>query len=324
MLLTIEGIARLLAARKRDVPDEADRRRAFSLARDINTTATMLREPATESQPPFQVVSTDFDGTLYADFENPPVPLDLQILIGRLQQRGVKWVINTGRDLSSLMETLGRAHLSIRPDYLVVVEREVYVHEGSRYVPLEPWNSECGRVHLELFAKVREDLPELFAWVNGRFKASVYSDPYSPFCLIAENNEDADAIEEFLTRYAGRIPDLTLVRNDVYARFSHSAYSKGTALGEIARQLGIGSDRVLAAGDHLNDLSMLSLNHARWLIAPANAIEIVKAQVLQQGGYVSSEPHGFGVVRGLEHFLSMHAANTPELNLNRESIKAAN
>jgi len=263
---------------------------------------------------PIRLISTDFDGTFYAEFENPPVPMDLQILIGRLQQQGARWVINTGRDLSSLMETLGRAHLSIHPDYLVVVEREIYVHEGSRYAPHQAWNSECTRMHRELFARVEPDLPELFEWVNGRFKASVYSDPYSPFCLIAENNDDADAIEEFLTRYCGRIPNLALVRNDVYARFSHDAYSKGTALGEIARQRGDSGDQVLAAGDHLNDLGMLSRNYWRWRVAPSNAIEPVKTAVRNQGGYVSNEPHGAGVARGIERVLKSTETSTDGLN----------
>ena len=73
---------------------------------------------------PIQLISTDFDGTLHADHEQPPVPVRLQELIGDLQRRGAKWVINTGRDLSSLMEGLGRARLSIQPDWLVTVERE--------------------------------------------------------------------------------------------------------------------------------------------------------------------------------------------------------
>lgn len=263
--------------------------------------------------PPIQLISTDFDGTLYAEFENPPVSMDLQILIGGLQQQGARWVINTGRDLSSLMETLGRAHLSIHPDYLVVVEREIYVHEGSRYAPHQTWNEECARMHRELFARVEPDLPELFDWVNGRFKASVYSDAYSPFCLIAENNDDADAIEEFLTRYCDRVPNLALVRNDVYARFSHDDYSKGTALGEIARQLGVRPDDVLAAGDHLNDLPMLSRKYARWLVAPSNAIEPVKTAVRNQGGYVSNEPHGAGVARGIERVLKYTEALADDL-----------
>ncbi len=49
---------------------------------------------------PIQLISTDFDGTLHAEFEDPPVPRDLQELIGELQRQGAKWAINTGRDLS--------------------------------------------------------------------------------------------------------------------------------------------------------------------------------------------------------------------------------
>src|SRR6266481_9526577 len=96
---------------------------------------------------PIQIISTDFDGTLFAEFENPPVPEVLQRMIGRLQEAGAQWVINTGRDLSSLLETLGRARLSVRPDYLVAVEREIYVHDKSRYSGLEDWNRACAQAH---------------------------------------------------------------------------------------------------------------------------------------------------------------------------------
>src|SRR6266542_2570268 len=246
---------------------------------------------------PFKLISTDFDGTFFAEFENPPVPAELQRLIGRLQEAGTKWVINTGRDLSSLLETLARAHLSVRPDYLVVVEREIYACEKVRYVGWEDWNRTCAQAHGELFSRVRRDLPRLVAWVNERFDATVYEDAYSPFCLIAENNGDADVIHDFLNAYCAQVPKLTVVRNDVYARFSHEGYSKGTALAEIGRRLGISPDYILAAGDHLNDLPMLTRKRARWLVAPSNAIELVKETVRQQQGFVSDQPHGYGVAR---------------------------
>lgn len=257
---------------------------------------------------PIQIISTDFDGTFFAEFENPPVPDELQRLIGRLQEAGTKWVINTGRDLSSLLEALARAHLSARPDYLVVVEREIYVREKAQYIGLEDWNRACTQAHRELFARVRADLPRLVTWVNERFDAAVYEDSYSPFCLIAENNGDADLIHDYLNEYCVGVPKLTVVRNDVYARFSHVAYSKGTALSEIARRLGVSRDHVLAAGDHLNDLPMLSREHARWLVAPSNAIEPVKDAVRRQDGFVSDEPHGGGVARGVEFFLQSAGA----------------
>jgi HAD superfamily hydrolase (TIGR01484 family) len=252
---------------------------------------------------PIKLISTDFDGTLLAEFENPPVPVALQELIGRLQAGGAKWVINTGRDLSSLMETLGRAHLSIKPDFLVVVEREIYHHHPSEYVEDRAWNKACHDAHSELFQRVSQDVPRLRAWVEARFEATIFEDAWSPFCLIAERNEDADVIHEYLTGYCREVPKLDVMRNDVYSRFCHEAFNKGTALAEIARQVCVTSAETFAAGDHYNDLPMLSQRHAHWLAAPSNAIELVKETVRRQNGHVSKFPQGHGVADGLQTFL---------------------
>ena len=255
---------------------------------------------------PIKVLATDFDGTLYAGFEKPPVPLCLQRLIGGLQSRGAKWVINTGRDLPDLLQALESAELVVNPDYLVVVEREIYRRNGGKYVEARTWNERCRRDHSQLFERITPDLSRVQQWVRTRFDARVYADAYSPFCLQARSNDDTDAIMEFLEEYCRSVTDLTVVRNDVYARFSHGAYNKGSALGEISRQLRIGPDEVLAAGDHWNDLPMLSQEFARWLVAPDNAIEAVKKRVRQQQGYVSGQPYGYGVARGVEFFLEFN------------------
>jgi hypothetical protein len=253
---------------------------------------------------PIKLISTDFDGTLHADFEDPPVPLDLQALIGDLQRQGAKWVINTGRDLSSVMEGMARARLTIRPDYLVVVERDIYFHEASQYLASEKWNQSCKTAHAELFARVAGDIPRLVDWVSKRFSATLYEDDFSPFCMIAENNEDADAIQVFLEEYCSQIPELTFVRNDIYARFSHVGFNKGTALAEIGRQLGVSPAETFAAGDHLNDLPMLSGPFARCVVAVDNAVPQVKEAVRKQNGYISHQPWGHGVARGLEFYLN--------------------
>lgn len=251
-----------------------------------------------------KLVSTDFDGTLFVEFENPPIPVRLQRLLADLQMQGTKWVVNTGRDMSGLMEALGRANTAVQPDFVVLVEREIYLRDGTRYVPHTEWNSKCSRLHKELFERIRPDLPKLAEWITSRFKATVYQDPYSPLCLLAGNNGDADRIHEFLEQYARTVPGLAVVRNDVYARFSHEAFSKGTALAEISRVLGLGPENVFAVGDHLNDLPMLKLEHARWLAAPANAIAQVKQAVAAQNGYIASLPNGSGVAEALEFYLA--------------------
>lgn len=261
-----------------------------------------------------QILSTDFDGTLHSDFENPPVPSALERQIENLQSLGVTWVINTGRDLSSLMEALRRARLSIWPDYVVSVEREIYRRTGSHYVGLKDWNERCRIAHDEVFLRLRQDLPQIMDWVQSRFDASVYEDTYSPFCLIAQSNADADLIHDYLNEYCDRVPNLTVVRNDVYARFSHSSYNKGSALAEIGRLLGISREHIAAAGDHLNDLPMLSIDYARWLIAPSNAVEAVKEAVRRQQGYVSHQPHGHGLADGLERVLESCGSTAVHLN----------
>lgn len=252
---------------------------------------------------PIKLVSTDFDGTLFTEFENPAIPQRFVMLIGDLQARGVKWVINTGRDMASLMEALARARVAVQPDYLVLVEREIYQHDGVRYTSVESWNSACHRDHEALFARVRPQVPELMNWVNDRFRATVYEDAWSPFCLIAGNNGEADQIQARLDDFCEKFPELTVVRNDVYARFSHRNYNKGTALAELTRRLQLTSGHVFAAGDHLNDLPMLKPEYARYLAAPANAIPLVRQVVQKHGGWVSDLSGGSGVAEGLEHQL---------------------
>jgi HAD superfamily hydrolase (TIGR01484 family) len=250
-----------------------------------------------------ELISTDFDGTIFAEFENPPIPPRFLELIGELQARGARWVINTGRDMSSLMEALGRSQVGVEPDFLVLVEREIYAHENSQYIGLEQWNSACARAHAELFARIRPGIPALVEWINARFHARLYEDSFSPFCMIANSNGDADAIHAYLEAYAKTVPQLTVVRNDVYARFSHASYNKGTALGHLTKLLDLTPDNVFATGDWLNDLPMLNPRYARHLAAPANAIPIVKKAVETSGGFISTLSHGHGVAEGLAALL---------------------
>ncbi len=258
-----------------------------------------------------ELISTDFDGTIFAEFANPPVHGGFTQLVAALQRRGVRWVVNTGRDMGSLMETLARAQLPVHPDGLVLVEREIFIRREAQYVPLHDWNDACSRDHRELFGRL---IPELPAWVRrlqSEHAATFYEDAFSPLCVIAETLHGADSIQRELEDYARLYGNLTVVRNDVYIRLAHGAYNKGTALSRLAAEWKVASDGILAAGDHYNDLPMLEQRHARWLVAPANAIPEVKEKVRQGGGYVSQRPSGEGVAQGIG--FAMEQAGLPPL-----------
>lgn len=249
------------------------------------------------------LLSTDFDGTLYSEHDVPPVPMELQMEIARLQQLGMKWVINTGRDLPGIMEALGRSRLCVQPDYLALVEREIFVRERHSYEPLVEWNQRCARDHGDLFSSVEAELREMHQWIEQRFEANLYADSFSPLCVIASSLAEMDVIHEFLDAFAAKTSGLSVVRNDVYLRLAHRDYNKGTVLQRIAELEGFDSPNILAAGDHHNDLPMLRRDVAEMLVAPGNAIDAVKQTVRSQGGYVAQSRCGIGILEGIRHFL---------------------
>jgi hypothetical protein len=249
-----------------------------------------------------RLISTDFDGTIHEDFAHAAIPHALQDKLAELQSAGVCWVINTGRDLSSLMESLGRAHCRVQPDYVVTVEREIHQHIRGHYQAVEPWNAECTRDHLAIFTQHSAELDALMTSLEERFDANFYRDGWSPLCAIARSNSQMDAIQAELETFCTAVGELVPVRNDVYVRLSHRRYSKGTALQEIQRRLGLTAAQTVAAGDHLNDLPMLRRSVAEWLVTPANGLPEVKAQVTAEGGFLASKKCGEGILEGLAHF----------------------
>ena len=58
-----------------------------------NRMSSKSKPQTPKSTASIQLISTDFDGTLFAEFENPPVPHRLQELIAECQGAGAKWVI---------------------------------------------------------------------------------------------------------------------------------------------------------------------------------------------------------------------------------------
>ena len=253
---------------------------------------------------PFDLISTDFDGTIFEEFAAPPIAPEFERLIASLQEQGVKWTINTGRSFDSLMYSLDEAALSVTPDYLVLVEREIHIWKNGRFQGHDVWNELCEDKHASLFNLIRTDVRELSDWILSTFPGThIYADAHSPMCVTARSNEESDAIQARMQEYCQTHPELVWVRNDVYSRFSHIEFSKGTALKEIADLLNVPTDRIFAAGDHLNDLPMLTAEVAGFLAAPGNAMPEVKEQVETEGGHVAELAFAAGVTAAIERLL---------------------
>ncbi len=251
-----------------------------------------------------QIICTDFDGTIFDSKDQPPVAAEFVARLGEAQRRGVAWVINTGRTQGDVEAILQGLALGITPDFIVSVERQIHRKVAHGYEGLEPWNSVCGVDHEALFAVAFPSVKRMRHRISSQVDAHLYEDVWSPLCVIARSMSDADLIHGWLEEECGRIEGLTVVRNAEYFRLAHAAYSKGTALAELSRQLKVASGRIFAAGDHFNDLPMLAGDVAGCVAAPSNAIPEVQRAVVAAGGFVASRPCSRGVLEALEHFQS--------------------
>jgi hypothetical protein len=88
---------------------------------------------------PTALLSTDFDGTIHDDAEDPPVDPRLFAALAAWRARGALWVVNTGRSLHHTLVGLVGGRFPHAPDFLVTREREIQVrNQVGRWVAGRP------------------------------------------------------------------------------------------------------------------------------------------------------------------------------------------
>lgn len=264
-----------------------------------------------------RLLSTDFDGTLVEHPSDGRCAEEFARELTEYKENGGLWVINTGRTLEHMIEGLELFQCPVAPDYLITIEREIYVFDkNGTWRDFGDWNAKCREQH-ELLMRESEALVrriEKEARRGGDFEI-IYENGLASG-LVASDLDAMERISKALDNGRDEYPDFAYQRNMIYLRFCHREHSKGSALNELARGLGIPAGRVMAAGDQHNDLSMLCGTYAAHPVCPSNAADIVKELVQSVGGYVASEPAG----RGVAEAMVWHKQKT---NKPRESAPAA-
>jgi len=251
-----------------------------------------------------RLLSLDFDGTLVRDWAPPPFPQVLvDIMTALRRQNGVKFALNTGRSLALMEHGLEAIGFPIWPDFALTTEREVFRWTGSGWEDFGEWNSRCAEAHDELFARIGPLLAEVKAFVEKCPGARPYYEEERFVGVVAQDVSQMDDICEFIRRRQLQFPSFGYQRNSIYTRFCHASYHKGAALAELQRLVGISPAETFAAGDNLNDISMLDGALARFLACPSNAIEQVKSAVRRQNGFVAKEDSGQGVAEALAFYI---------------------
>jgi HAD superfamily hydrolase (TIGR01484 family) len=249
------------------------------------------------------ILSFDFDGTMVHPESDPVFHPGLGQMIQQLRGLGAAWVINTGRSLQQTLQGLGQYGIFMKPDFIIAQECEIYkpglIADWKDY---GSWNRNARRAHERFMRDHRPSLDAIRRLVETKTQASFLEGDFGQVGIVASSDAELDGICQYIDTHTREFPDIGYHRNGIYLRFSHSGYSKGSALGELAKLLGLDASRCFAAGDNYNDLSMLDNRWAHKIACPGNALAPIKEIVKQRGGFVADKFASEGMIQALGHY----------------------
>ena len=221
-----------------------------------------------------------------------------------MRDEGAIWVVNTGRTLEFALEGLHAHGFKLEPDFLIVEETALLHPRGGDWIALGDWIERRDLAH----GTVRHSASEFFSLIRSRVDgmdgAEYLHRDRGPDEIISRDEAQMDEISSLIEseRDAWRLPEVGFQRNSIYLRFGHRDFCKGATLAELGRTLGIGPERIFAAGDNHNDLSMLNRDVAHAIACPSNALPVVQDAVRDAEGFVASQPFGHGLLESLFFF----------------------
>lgn len=230
------------------------------------------------------LLATDLDGTFLAG--DPEDRLSLYQTIAAHPE--IKLAYVTGRSLEAVLPLLADPTLP-QPDYIIADVGATLVH-GDSLQPIQPlqsvvdarWPGETQVASaIEPFGLERQDVPQ--------------ARRCSYFCTPEQ------AANPALREIADELGCDLLYSAELYLDFLPRGVNKGSSLQALADWLELDHDQVLAAGDTLNDLSMLSASFHGVCVGQSEAA-LLEATRSHSRTLHASRPGCGGILEAFAHF----------------------
>ena len=239
---------------------------------------------------------TDLDDTAlgggyqpYARFPDP-----FAAFLDRLAGRDCLWAINTSWGVDGQWQVVLASAVRSRPAFLIAefgLRLARVTEQGPEFV--QPYTREMeARI-----AEVNEahQFP-LMREVCARFRP-VRMHFYGHVFEFYPRPEDREALAELARRHAEN-PALLVGLDRAFSTFPR-LLAKGLGLKEVLRITGITPDRVVVAGDSLQDWSMMVPELAGYIVCGSNADPKVQAEARRRGA-VGTDVCSRGVIQAFE------------------------
>jgi 5-amino-6-(5-phospho-D-ribitylamino)uracil phosphatase len=220
------------------------------------------------NKPEIKLIALDMDGTLLD--QNHEVSEENRKAIRDAEDKGVKVVLSTGRSLKTARDYVISLQLS---SYLVTVNgSEIWGPDGElverNLVETEhiQWMYDLSRQHKARFWAISSENN----W-NNQMPEDILSQEWLKFGFHIEDDDiRSKVLKELEAKGLFEISNSSLVNIEVNAL----GINKAKGLQKVCSLLGISMNNVMAVGDSLNDIAMIT--EAGLGIAMGNAQEAVK------------------------------------------------
>lgn len=266
--------------------------------------SSSLTESEAMTSPKIKAVFVDMDGTLF-DSDHLISPRTTKV-IHALEERGVAFVVATGRPFPDVFGNLAKANL--RPDF-IITSNGARVHDAQhnivfacdmdaesvcRLFQLSPHLREDGvvdsavqprRILFNVNCKDRWLTNECIPEVRAAFHPSFIYERADPMAHTAETlkgthsmwirgaHADLLCVKKYVDRELSHEIGCTFALPHILDCFS-KGIDKGVAMDNVCKRLGIDLRETIAFGDGMNDIPMLTAAGQSFVMA--NAAEMVK------------------------------------------------
>jgi HAD superfamily hydrolase (TIGR01484 family) len=250
---------------------------------------------------------TDADGTLMGrrpEYEQYRVFRDRINSLRR--DHGAVWVVCTGRSLHGYKAIFRPMNMfGITPDYVIARHAYIYEVRSWGFLPHWIWNFRILWLHWKDSLALRRALPKLSRAVlaHNPFAKVVYSNSHRLFFHF-EDEGAARVAAEIVRAEVRAYKYLQLFESPDGLDVRVIPFTKGLAVTELARHLGVSTTQILVVGDGHNDISMMEMTPPCFTACPSNAAAEVMEAVSRTHGHIASEPHLGGVIEVLSAYES--------------------
>ena len=254
-----------------------------------------------------RLIATDLDGTLIGSASELALYTAFRDRINDLRRTNdVVWAACTGRTLRSFRSFFRPMRMmGLVPDFVIIRHAYIYGMTMFGYMPHLLWNLHINYLlWLDRFAVKRAINEWLKTLIGGCWGITTVRRKKDRVRLRFDSAQSARVGADLLREKVRDYRQLRVFEYLGEVDVRPVPHTKGLAVTELARHLGIGSENILAIGNGHNDISMLEGDVAGLTGCPANSEAEVIEVVHRSDGHIASKRSLSGVMEILDAYMT--------------------